>query len=189
MIGKLTKVKASRVIGIDASTQSLAFAVFEDEKPVMCDEIFFEGQTVFERLKDAKKKTKALVDSGVLKADYVAIEAAIMVRNIETAIDLAYVYGGIIGELMENNPQVHKVYPITWQAAIGVPNLKKAEKEQIEKDNPGRKPSWYKNEGRKLRKSRILAIAKKQFSIPTDSDNIGDACGLALYASKALTRR
>jgi Holliday junction resolvasome RuvABC endonuclease subunit len=187
-IGLLTKKKANRVIGIDASTNSLAFAIFEDGKPIRCGEVFFKGATVFERLNDAKVKTKALVDAGVLKGDYVAIESAIMVRNIQTAIDLAYVYGAIIGELMAFNPEVHKVAPITWQSGIGNPNLKKAEKDKLAADFPGKSKSWYQNEGRKMRKQRTLDIAKKYFKIPSDSDNVGDAVGLALYCSEALTR-
>lgn len=187
-IGLLTKKKANRVIGIDASTNSLAFAIFEDGKPVRCGEVNFVGATVFERLKDAKAKTKALVDSGVLKADYVAIESAIMVHNIQTAIDLAYVYGAIIGELMVNNPQVHKVAPISWQTGIGNPNLKKAEKEAIQTANPTKSKTWCQNEGRKMRKARTLDIARKHFSIPSNSDNVGDAVGLALYVCKTLTR-
>jgi len=187
-LGSLNKIKAKRVIGIDASTRSLAFAVFENGKPVYCGEINFQGATVFERLKDAKAKTRALVKSGHLKADYVAIESAIMVRNIQTAIDLAYIYGAIIGELMAHNPQVHKVAPISWQSGIGNPNLKKHEKETIMQQFPDKSKSWYQAKGREIRKARTLEIARKYFKIPSDSDNIGDAVGLALYADQTLTK-
>src|SRR5690606_5244500 len=189
IINTLTKVEANRVCGLDASTNSLAFAVFEGEAPVHCGEVFFNGSTVFERLKDAKKKTRALVNAGYLNADYVAIESAIMVRNIQVAIDLAYVYGAIIGELMELNPQVHKIAPISWQSGIGNPNLKKHEKEQIQRDFPGKSKTWYQNKGRELRKQRTLDIAREHFDIPNGSDNVGDAVGIALFASKTLTRK
>lgn len=184
----LTKVKANRVCGIDASTNSLAFAVFEGETPIYCGEVKFNGSTVFERLKDAKRKTRLLVEAGYLRADYVAIESAVMVRNVQTAIDLAYVYGAIIGELMAFNPQVHKVAPISWQSGIGNPNLKKAEKEQIQRDFPGKSKTWYQNKGREIRKQRTLDIAHEYFNIPGNSDNVGDAVGIALYASRTLTR-
>lgn len=187
-IGKLTKTRASRVIGIDASTNSLAFAIFEGETPVLCGEVMFNGSTVPERLLDAKKKTKALVDAGILRADYIAIEAAIMVRNIQTAIDLAYCYGAIIGELMEFNPKVEKVAPISWQSSIGNPNFKKHEKEAVYKEFPGKSKSWYSNKIRQLRKQRTLDIAREYFEIPNGSDNVGDAVGLALHTSRALTR-
>lgn len=183
----MTKIKAKRVIGIDASTHSLAFAVFEDGKPNCCGEIKFEGATVFERLKDAKRKTRVLVRQGTLRGDYIAIESAIMVRNIQTAIDLAYIYGAIIGELMANNPQVHKIAPISWQSGIGNPNLKKHEKDQLMAEFPGKSKTWYQAKGREIRKARTMAIAREHFKIPTDSDNIGDAVGLALYA-QTLTK-
>lgn len=188
-IGTLTKTKASRVIGIDASTNSLAFAIFDGETPIRCGEVMFHGSSVPERLLDAKRKTKALVATGILRADYIAIESAIMVRNIQVAIDLAYVYGAIIGELMEFNPKVEKVAPISWQSSIGNPNLKKHEKEQIQKDFPGKSKTWYQNKGREIRKQRTLDIAREFFVIPGDSDNVGDAVGLALHVSRALTRR
>lgn len=189
-IGKtITTVKAQRVIGIDASTNSLAFAIFDGETPIQCGEINFNGSTVFERLKDAKKKTRLLVNKGVLQGDYIVIESAIMVRNVQTAIDLAYVYGAILGELGESTKQLQKVAPISWQTGIGNPNLKKAEKEQIQKDFPGKSKSWYQNKGRLIRKQRTLDIAREYFDIADGSDNVGDAVGIALFASRTLTRR
>lgn len=185
----LTKTKAKRVCGIDASTNSLAFAVFEGGTPVNCGEIKFNGSTVFERLEDAKKKTRALVSAGILSADYIAIESAVMVRNVQTAIDLAYVYGAIIGELMALNPKVEKVAPISWQSGIGNTNLKQAEKDAIKKDFPGKSKSWYQNKGREIRKGRTMDIARNYFDIPSGSDNIGDAVGIALFVSRRLTRR
>lgn len=185
----MSKKKANRVIGIDASTNSLAFAIFENEKPIRCGEVNFTGATLFDRLKDAKRKTRALVQSGVLRGDYVAIESAWMGNNPQTGLDLAYVYGAIISELMELNPEVHKVAPISWQTGIGNPNLKKPEKEAIQKDHPGKSKSWYQAEGRRIRKERTMAIAREFFQIPSDSDNVSDAVGLAYFTSKSLTRR
>ena len=188
-IGALTKKRGNRVIGIDASTKSLAWSIVEDGKAVDCGEVFFTGSDIFTRLLNAKTITKGLVGAGTLRADYVAIEAAVRVNSIQVYADLAYVYGSIIGELMVSNPEVHKIYPISWQSGIGNPNLKPAEKADLKKANPGKSASWYQNEGRKIRKARTLAIAKQSgFLIPSDSDNIGDACGLAIYASNNLTR-
>lgn len=188
VIDAMTKVKANRVIGIDASTKSLAFAIFDGETPIRCGEVNFEGSSVFERLKDAKRKTKALVDAGVLKGDYVVIESAIMVRNVQVAIDLAYVYGAILGELGMGTKKLEKVAPISWQSGIGNPNLKTHEREAIQKEFPGKSKTWYQNEGRKIRKARTLAIAREYFEIADGSDNVGDAVGLALYVSRNLTR-
>jgi Holliday junction resolvasome RuvABC endonuclease subunit len=187
-IGNLTKKKGIRIIGIDASTKSLAWAVIEDGKPLDCGESFFEGANVFERLAQAKSITKDLVSAGTLRADYIAIEAAVKVNSVQTAMDLAYVYGAIIGELMVSNPQVHKVYPISWQGGIGNPNLTRNEKEDIKKANPGKSTSWYQNTGRKIRKAKTLVIANDFGFLPGTSDNVGDACGLAIFTSKTLVR-
>ena len=189
IVKNMKQIKAARVCGIDASTNSLAFAVLENGKAVHCGEITFRGNNIFERLKDAKQKTRALVEAGVLRADYVGIESAIMVRNIQTAIGLAYIYGAIIGELMEFNPEVHQIAPISWQSGIGVPNLTKAEKESIKTDFPGHSVTWYQNKGRKIRKQRILDVAREHFDIPDNSDNIGDAVGIAMHIDQTLTRR
>jgi hypothetical protein len=167
----------------------MAFAIFEDGKPVRAGEVFFEGPTVFDRLKDARGKIAGLVKAGIFdEVDYIVIESAIMVRNIQTAIDLAYVYGAVISELSTVCKELHKVAPISWQSGIGNPNLKKAEKEQIKVDYPGKSKTWYSNKGREIRKGRTLDIARRHFVIPGNSDNVGDAVGIALYASQTLTR-
>lgn len=189
-----TRTPVVRALGIDCSTKSLAYACFEGDKPLYCGEIFFEGKTVFHRLKDARVKTQALLDSSDImgsdgfRADFVCIEAAIAVKNPKTAIVLAYVYGAVMSVLMQNGAEVVEVAPITWQSFIGNPNLKTHEKEQIRRDNPGRKPSWYQNEGRKIRKQKTLNFAKQFFTIASDSDNIGDAVGIAYYCANKLTR-
>jgi hypothetical protein len=91
--------------------------------------------------------------------------------------------------LMQFNPEVHKVAPISWQSGIGNPNLKKHEKDALIKDFPGKSKSWYQNKGRQIRKQRTLDIARGYFDIPSDSDNIGDAVGLALHVTRTLTRQ
>lgn len=190
----LKKHKVVRALGIDCSTKSLAYACFEGDKPLYCGEIFFEGNTVFERLKDARVKTQALLNSSDImgtdgfRADYVAIEAAVAVKNVKVVIQLAYVYGAVMSVLMQNGANVVEVAPITWQSYIGNPNLKTAEKDQIKKDNPGRSASWYSNAGRLFRKQRTLEFARQHFTIESGSDNIGDAVGVAYFAANKLTR-
>lgn len=185
----LTKVKSKRVCGVDASTNSFAFAIFEGENPISCGEVYFDGSTPFERLKDARTKVRGLVSEGAFDGvDFVVIESAIMVRNVQTAIDLAYVFGAIISEMSEVCGELHKVAPISWQTHYGVPNLKKAEKEQMQKDFPGKSKSWYQNKGREIRKARILETSKKYFEISDDSDNVGDAVGISYFGVTRLTR-
>lgn len=186
---ELTKRKAGRVIGIDCSTQSLAYAIFDNGEAVTCGEVFFNGADVYERLNDARRKTQALVDSGILVGDYVGMEAAIGGKSPQVTIKLSYIFGAVLSVLMQNKMEVKTVAPVTWQSYIGNPLLKKDEKEKLRADNPDRKPSWYQNEGRKIRKQRTLDFAKQYFTIAGDSDNVGDAVGIAYYTSEQLTRR
>lgn len=188
-VGNLKKKKYRRIIGIDASTNSVAFSIFEDKKPVRCGEIQLKGKTLYERLYDAKRKVKALVDSGVLVGDLVAIEAAWTGNNPRTGLDLSLVYGAIIGELMVCSPEIHRVAPITWQSAYGVPNLKAPDKEQLVRDNPTASKSKLQALGRELRKQRILEKSREYFAVPSNSDNIGDSIGIAWYAMEVLTKQ
>lgn len=174
-------------MGIDASTNSLAFAVLQGDVVVKYGEIFFHGATVFDRLNDARAKTEGLLEE--FDIEYVCIEASVMVRSISVAIKLAYVYGAIIGELLKGGATVVEATPIAWQAFIGNPNLTAAEKAQIKKDNPGKSKSFYQVEGRKIRKQRTIKWVYDTFGIELKSDNVADAFGLSYYASNHLTCR
>lgn len=183
----LQKIKANRVMGIDCSTHSFAFAIIESGTMVKYGEIFFNGSTVFERLNDARHKIQALIKH--FDADFVCIEAAVMVRSIGVAIKLAYVYGAVMSVLLENKATVVEATPVAWQSYIGNKNFTKAEKEQLKKDFPSKSATWYSNKSREIRKARTLSWAEDMFGVRTDSDNVGDACGLAYYAYHNLTNR
>lgn len=185
---QLTKRTAGRVIGIDCSTNSLAYAIFDKGEPVLCGEVFFNGSDIYERLNDARRKTQALVDAGILVGDYVGMEAAIAAKSSAVTIKLSYVFGTVLSVLMQNKMQVKNVYPITWQTYIGNPLLTRVEKAKLQEASPDRKPSWYQNEGRKIRKQRTLEFARNYFKIESGSDNVGDAVGIAFYTMKELTK-
>lgn len=187
-LGDLFKVSAKRVVGIDCSTNSLGFAIFEGDQPIQCGEVFFDGRDIFEKLADAQDKVAALVDAGILVGDYVGMESAVMVRNSQVVIKLAYVYGAVLGALMKNGTRVETIPPITWQSSIGNKNLTKAEKEKIKADFPGKSVSWYQNKGREMRKQRTLEFARQYFKIDSNSDNVGDAVGIAWYTAHVLTK-
>lgn len=185
----LIKRKAKRVVGIDCSTNSLAYAIFEDDKPVLCGEIFFNGADIYERLNDARRKTQALVDAGVLVGDFIGMESAVAIKNVQVVIKLAYVYGAVLSVLMQNHMKVEVIPPITWQTSIGNPNLKAHEKQAIKDEFPGKSATWYSTKGREMRKQRTLDFAKQFFKIEDNSDNVGDAVGICYYTSTVLTKR
>ena len=184
-LSKFSKPVGSRVMGIDASTHTIAFAIFENGKPYQYGEISFEGRTVYERILNAKRIVRALKDR--FDVDFIAIEAAVMVRSIETGLKMAYIFGAIMGELLESGATVVEVHPITWQSYIGNKNFTKAEKEAVKKANPGRSENWIKAEIRNIRKHKTLSYMAN-LGIKTDSDNVADAAGIAWYALNELVR-
>lgn len=183
-LGKLAKPTHNRVMGIDASTNSLAFCIMEGTTPVKWGEVQFKGATPFERLRSARA---ILDDFPGLDVDYIVIEAAVMVRSASVGIKMAYVFGAIIGELTKNGAQVVEVYPIQWQSYIGNKNWTKAQKDAFKKEFPDKKASWYSNEIRKRRKDFTRNWVKSNWGYDIDSDNVTDAFGLAYYAAKELT--
>lgn len=186
-LARLKKVEAHRVLGIDASTNSIAFCIFENDKPVSYGEVNFEGSDVYERMLDAKQKMAALRKAGLFNVDFIAIEAGVMVRSAHVAIKMAYVFGIIMGELLSDKIDVIEVHPITWQSYIGNTNFTKAQKQKVKDEFPNKAESWYKNKIRQMRKQKTLDFMRDK-GIITDSDNVADAAGLAWYAVNNLTR-
>lgn len=186
-LAKLKKIDAHRVLGVDASTNSLAFCIFEDDNAISYGEIFFDGGTVYERVLDAKRKTKALVDAGILAADFMALEAGVIVKSAATGIKMAYVFGVIMGEILADHMKVIEVHPITWQSYIGNKNFTKVEKQAVKDEYPDKSDTWHKSHIRKLRKQKTLDFFKEK-GIITDSDNVADAAGIAWYAVNNIMR-
>ena len=92
-LAKLAKNKGTKVLGIDASTNSFAFCLMNKDKAVKWGEITFQGADVYERILDAKNKIKSFKHT--LDFDFVVIEAAISVKSVATGMKMAYVFGAI----------------------------------------------------------------------------------------------
>lgn len=177
-IGALTKSqRINTVLGIDASTNSLAFCLYGKNGPIRWGEVQFKGSTVFERLSDGQKKAAAMAD--LLEADLIVIEGAVYVQNKKTVILLAYAFGAIISALMARGARVEELSPMTWQNAIGNKSLTKAEKEKIKAENPGKSTSWYSNANREFRKRRTMTWVDNTYGVKVTSDNVSDAIAVA----------
>jgi Holliday junction resolvasome RuvABC endonuclease subunit len=169
---------ASKILGIDASTNSIAFCLMHENKPVQWGEVNFSGSTVYERILDAKRKVHAIRER--LDYDIICIEAAVSVKSVATGLKMAYMFGTIMGELMYDDTDVIEVHPLKWQGYISNPNFTKAEKEAVKKNFPGKSDSWYKSKVRELRKQRTIEFVKT-LGINTDNDNVADAIGIAWW--------
>jgi len=180
-LASLKKVKAHRILGVDASTNSIAFCIFEDGQVVSYGEVQFEGASVYERVLDAKRKMSGLKRAGILHADFMAIEAGVVVKSTHIGIKMAYVFGAIMGEILDDDMKVIEVHPISWQSFIKNNNYTKTQKDQVKLDHPGKSENWYKAEIRKQRKQKTLDFAES-IGVRTSSDNVSDAVGIAYYA-------
>jgi len=186
-LADLIKTKAGRVLGIDASTNSIAFCLMENNKPLKWGKIELSGSDIYEKIYDAKVKMSVMLDE--LKSDYIAVEGAILVRSPDAVIKLSYVYGVVIAELMSTGAKVITISPTAWQAYIGNKNPTKDEKAAIRLKHPGYADSWYKNQIRNMRKQRTVDYFNNKYGLSLDDFDVADAFGIAHYSNEELTKR
>ena len=186
-LASLIKTKASRVLGIDASTSSIAFCLMENNIPIKWGKINLVGNDIYEKIYDAKIKTALMLEE--LKSDYIVVEGAILVRSPDAVIKLSYVYGVVIAELMSTGASVITISPSAWQAYIGNKNPTKEEKAAIRLISPGYADSWYKNQLRNMRKQRTVDYFNKKYNLSLRDFDVADAFGIAHYSNEELTKR
>jgi len=186
-LADLVKTKANKVLGIDASTNSIAFCLMENDKPLKWGKIQFSGADIYEKIYDAKLKTHSMLEE--LRSDYIVVEGAILVRSPDAVIKLSYVYGVVIAELMSTGAKVITISPSAWQAHIGNKNPTKDEKSEIRLKNPGYADSWYKNQLRNMRKQRTVDYFNKKYNLSLTDFDVADAFGIAHYSNQVLTKR
>ena len=186
-LADLVKIKAHRVLGIDASTNSIAFCLMENDIPLKWGKIDLFGNDIYEKIYDAKKKMSVMLDE--LRSDYIVVEGAILVRSPDAVIKLSYVYGVVIAELMSTGAKVITISPSAWQAYIGNKNPTKDEKAGIRAKNPGYADSWYKTQLRNMRKQRTVDYFNNKYGISLTDFDVADAFGIAHYSNRVLTER
>lgn len=186
-LSKLLKQKADRVLGIDASTASVAFCLFEDGKPVLMGKLPILGSDIYDKIKDANNKAKAIAK--LCNPDYVAVESAIMVKSPDAGIKIAMVVGAILSVILKPETKVVTVAPISWQSHIGNNNFTKAQKLEVQSQFPGKSVTWYKSKIREMRKQKTMDFFNDKFGTSISDNDVGDAVGIAYYAYKTLTER
>ncbi len=172
------------ICSIDASTTSLAFALFNAQEKTLgvVGKIKFDGKNIYEKVMDAGKKTKAFFDYyGGFEA--IVIEHTVFMNSPKTAADLALVQGAILGAAHINGiRQIGKVSPMTWQNYIGNKKITKEEQLLIRKNNPGKSVSWYKTYERNIRKQRTIKFIEINYDKKIDDNDVADACGIGHWA-------
>jgi Holliday junction resolvasome RuvABC endonuclease subunit len=173
-----------RVCAIDASTNSIAFAIFDTftKDLVSVGKINFEGKDTYEKVMDAGKKVKAFLDIyGGFEA--IIIEHTVFMNSPKTQADLALVQGAILGSAGQSGTKIiGKVSPITWQNYIGNKKISKEEQLIIRAQNPGKSVSWYKSYERNLRKEKTIKFINTIYDRTITDNDVADACGIGHWS-------
>lgn len=177
-----------RVLGLDCSTKSAAWAIIDDGVLVSYGEYYFDGDNIYRRITDAQLKTQALLKEfeGI---DYIVFEKVvrIMHNNIATSLSMAKVFGAIMGVLGQTKAIVFEVPPISWQEFIGNPNITGEKRRNFLIERPELKTKAQQSKTiREYRKNVTMKWAEKTFGVVTKSDNISDAVGVAYYGFKKM---
>jgi Holliday junction resolvasome RuvABC endonuclease subunit len=168
------------IMSIDASTNSLAFAIFSDGKLKKFGKINFTGNVTYDKVVDAGAKIKAFFDHYAKNIDAIVIEHTVFMNSPKTAADLALVQGAILGAAGVH--KIRSVAPITWQNFIGNKKPSKEELIKIKSENPGRSDSWIKTQIRERRKQKTIHFVEVQYDKIVSDNDVADAIGIGHYA-------
>lgn len=169
------------IMAIDASTNSLAFAIYIGKDLHRFGKINFSGATTYEKVIDACRKTLGFLKH--YEVDAIVIEHTVFMNSPKTAADLALVQGGLLGAAGANGIDlIRSVAPITWQNFIGNKKLTNEERFKIRQEIPGKSDSWYKNYERQVRKNKTIRYISVQYDRVVSDNDIADAIAIGHYA-------
>ena len=171
----------TKICSIDASTNSIAFAVFDGLNLKVVGKISFAGTTNYEKVGDAALKCVSLFKQ--FDIDKIVIEHTVFMNSPKTAADLALVQGAILGAAKINGIDVAgSVSPITWQMFINNGKLTAPEKIKIRNENPGKSDSWYKGHEREIRKQKTIHFVNTYYDKSISDNDVADAIGIGHWA-------
>jgi len=181
-LNEILDPKPNKLCSIDASTNSLAFAIFDSGKLVSVGKINFKGVDAYQKIADSVRKTRAFFEHHN-DLDAIVIEHTVFMNSPKTAADLALVQGAMLGGITLNGVKTIKsINPIAWQTFLGNGKLTKEEKIKIREENPGKSDSWYKNREREFRKQRTIKLIDINYGKTITDNDIADAVGVGHYA-------
>lgn len=171
-----------KICSIDASTNSLAFAIFYNRSLHRFGKIIFEGTNNYSKVKDAARKSVSFFEQIKNNVDSIVIEHTVYLNSPKTAADLALVQGAILGAAAQNGIRLAgSINPITWQTYIGNGKITKDSKTAIRKANPGKSESWYKQLERDMRKQKTINFVNINYDLNVSDNDIADAIGIGHY--------
>ena len=170
-----------RICSIDASTNSIAFAIFSDTKLKAFGKVNFQGTNTYAKVRDAARKSLQFFKK--FNIDSIVIEHTVFINSPKTAADLALVQGAILGAAGIAGIKVAgSVNPISWQSYIGNLKLSVAEKKELAEQYPGKSKVWYQNRAREIRKLRTIHFVNTYYDNDVNDNDVADAIGIGHWA-------
>lgn len=171
----------NRIISIDASTTSIAYAVFENKKLILSGKVEFLGKNVYEKISSAIGSVVDVIRN--IAPEALVIERAIFINSPKTMSELSMVQGAILAGASLAGVKVFKgTNPIAWQTYIGNGKVTKDAKLLMRKENPDRSESWYKQHEREARKQKTINFVNINYDLEISDNDIADAVGIGHYA-------
>jgi len=171
----------NRIISIDASTTSIAYAVFENKKLILSGKVEFLGKNVYEKISSAIGSVVDVIRD--INPEALVIERAIFINSPKTMSELSMVQGAILAGASLAGVKVFKgTNPIAWQTYIGNGKVTKDAKLLMRKENPGKSESWYKQHEREVRKQKTINFVNINYDLEISDNDIADAVGIGHYA-------
>lgn len=179
-LNKIYKVPET-ICSIDASTSSLAFAIFKNKELIHFGKINFDGKSVYEKIGTASKNSGAALNK--FDIDAIVIEHTIFMNSPKTMADLSMVQGAILGSAYVSGiKNVKSVSPITWQTFIKNGKLTTDQRKAIIDAHPNKSKSWYKAKEREIRKEKTIKFVNTYYDVEISDNDIADAIGIGHYA-------
>jgi Holliday junction resolvasome RuvABC endonuclease subunit len=173
--------RPKNILAIDASTSSLAFAIFNDKTLIRYGKIKFDGLNAYQKLGDAARKTLPFLKQ--FDVDAIVIEHTIFINSPKTASDLALIQGALLGAAkLAGIRTAGSINPITWQSFLGNNKLTSKEKQDLMEEFPGKSKNWYQNKSREIRKQRTIKFVNTYYDKNIQDDDVADAVGIGHYA-------
>jgi Holliday junction resolvasome RuvABC endonuclease subunit len=171
----------NKIITIDASTTSIAYAVFEDKKLILNGKVEFLGKNVYQKISSAIGSVVDVIKD--IAPEALVIERAIFINSPKTMSELSMVQGAILAGASLAGIKIFKgTNPIAWQTYIGNGKVTKDAKLLMRKENPERSESWYKQHEREARKQKTINFVNINYDLEITDNDIADAIGIGHYA-------
>jgi Holliday junction resolvasome RuvABC endonuclease subunit len=173
--------KPNRIVSIDASTNNIAYAIFDGNDLVSSGKAVFTGTNIYKKIASAVEIVHSVVKE--MNVDALVIERAIFINSPKTMSELSMVQGAILAGSALAGVKIFKgTNPVAWQSFIGNKVLTKAEKLDIMETHPGKSKSYYKSLDRDIRKQRTINFVNINYDLNVSDNDIADAIGIGHYA-------